>query len=98
MEDVASHLQLSREQLTALAVLSKNDYNKNISSLGPKTNIKIIRSLDASDKLNVFCSLIWTSKALYTLLSALPTQLPTCLITCPCGCGKTTQAVRIPIL
>ncbi|KAK3810385.1 MAG: hypothetical protein J3Q66DRAFT_405139 [Benniella sp.] len=49
MEDVASLLRLSRQQLTALAVVSKNDYNKNISSLGPKTNIKIIRSLDASD-------------------------------------------------
>ncbi|KAK3821335.1 MAG: hypothetical protein J3Q66DRAFT_426414 [Benniella sp.] len=49
MEGVANQLQLSREQLTALAVVSKNDYNKNISSLGPKTNIKIIRSLDGSD-------------------------------------------------
>jgi len=55
---VANLLRLSRPQLTALAVVSKNDYNKNISSLGPKTNIKIIRSLDASGKLNVFCSLI----------------------------------------
>jgi len=58
MDDVANLLRLSRPQLTALAVVSKNDYNKNISSLGPKTNIKIIRSLDASGKLNVFCSLI----------------------------------------
>lgn len=56
---VLKHLGMSREQLTALAIVSRNDYNRNISSLGPKSNYDIIKTLEASGKLNVFCSLFF---------------------------------------
>ncbi|KAF9918123.1 hypothetical protein FBU30_000367, partial [Linnemannia zychae] len=38
---------LSRNQLTALAVISRNNYNKNIYSLGTVTNFSIIKSTSA---------------------------------------------------
>ena len=43
--EVLGHLELSRDQLTALCVVSQNDYTSNITQLGPKTNMKIIRKL-----------------------------------------------------
>lgn len=39
-------LGLSRAQLAALAVVSRNDYNRNIHSLGPGTNSSIVKSID----------------------------------------------------
>ena len=45
--DVCQQLGLSRDHLTTLAVVSLNDYNKNIYSLGPATNCSIIKRLDA---------------------------------------------------
>ncbi|KAG9065426.1 hypothetical protein KI688_002751 [Linnemannia hyalina] len=43
--DVLATLGISRTQLTALAVVSRNDYHKNIYSLGPATNFSIIKSI-----------------------------------------------------
>jgi 5'-3' exonuclease len=45
LSDVLRELGLSRAQLTALAIVSSNDYNKNIYSLGPATNYSIIKTL-----------------------------------------------------
>lgn len=50
LPDVLRDLALSRAQLTALAVVSSNDYNKNIYSLGPATNYSIIKSLPEKEK------------------------------------------------
>lgn len=47
LTDVCQQLRLTRDHLTALAVVSSNDYNRNIYSLGPATNYTIIKSLDA---------------------------------------------------
>ncbi|KAF9898555.1 hypothetical protein EC991_010942, partial [Linnemannia zychae] len=41
--DVLKTLQISRVQLTALAIVSKNDYSRNIYSLGPTTNFGVIK-------------------------------------------------------
>jgi hypothetical protein len=38
-------LAVSRAQLTALAVVSKSDYGKNIFSLGPTTNYSVVKSI-----------------------------------------------------
>ncbi|KAF9117668.1 hypothetical protein BGX30_005254 [Mortierella sp. GBA39] len=43
--DLLLALAVSRAQLTALAVVSKNDYGKNIYSLGPATNYSIVKSI-----------------------------------------------------
>jgi hypothetical protein len=43
--DMLAALNLMDEQLTALAIVSKNDYNKNIPSLGINTNHKIVKLL-----------------------------------------------------
>ncbi|KAF9335429.1 hypothetical protein BG006_000067 [Podila minutissima] len=45
LEDVRHTLSFTKAQLTALAVISKNDYGKNIYSLGPTTNYSIIKSI-----------------------------------------------------
>ncbi|KAF8958121.1 hypothetical protein BGZ46_002037, partial [Entomortierella lignicola] len=47
--DLLGTLALSRAQLTALAVVSKNDYGKNIFSLGPETNYGLIKSIVGQD-------------------------------------------------
>ncbi|KAK5816265.1 hypothetical protein F5H01DRAFT_202893 [Linnemannia elongata] len=47
--DLLKALGVSRSQLTALAAVSRNDYNKNIHSLGPATNFSIIKSIDRAD-------------------------------------------------
>ncbi|KAF9927236.1 hypothetical protein FBU30_003419 [Linnemannia zychae] len=41
--DLLGALDITRAQLTALAVVSRNDYNKNVRSLGPATNFSIIK-------------------------------------------------------
>ncbi|KAI8353383.1 hypothetical protein B0O80DRAFT_67080 [Mortierella sp. GBAus27b] len=46
IQDVLKQLQISRQQLTALCIVSRNDYNCNIPRLGPMTNYDIIRSID----------------------------------------------------
>ncbi|KAF9966593.1 hypothetical protein BGZ70_001851 [Mortierella alpina] len=46
---VTAHLGLSRDQLTALCIVSKNDYTSNITKLGPETNLKLISKLRADD-------------------------------------------------
>ena len=45
--DLLSALGITCAQLTALAVVSRNDYNKNIWSLGPATNFSTIKSVDS---------------------------------------------------
>ncbi|KAG0196239.1 hypothetical protein BGX31_005523, partial [Mortierella sp. GBA43] len=42
---VLSSLNLTRDQLTVLGIVSKNDYESNIISLGPATNFKIVKNL-----------------------------------------------------
>ncbi|KAF9159008.1 hypothetical protein BGX21_003433, partial [Mortierella sp. AD011] len=46
LQDVLTTLGLSSVQLTVLGVVSKNDYNSNIPSLGSSTNFGIIKGLD----------------------------------------------------
>ena len=43
-------LGFSSAQLTALACVSSNDYNKNVYSLGPSTNFSIIRHIGQSGR------------------------------------------------
>lgn len=43
--DVLRSLDISRAQLTALGVVSKNDYTSNLTRLGVATNFKIVKSL-----------------------------------------------------
>ncbi|KAF9538362.1 hypothetical protein BGW38_010002, partial [Lunasporangiospora selenospora] len=45
VDDCAKALGLSRAQLTALAVVSLNDYSDNAPGLGTKSNLDIIREL-----------------------------------------------------
>ncbi|KAF9344664.1 hypothetical protein BGX26_004059, partial [Mortierella sp. AD094] len=49
LEDVCRTLSLSRAQLTALAVVSGNDYGKNIYSLGAVTNYSIIKTIQGKE-------------------------------------------------
>ncbi|KAF9117299.1 hypothetical protein BGW39_002363, partial [Mortierella sp. 14UC] len=49
VSDLLQVLGVSRSQLTALAVVSHNDYNRNIPSMGPVTNFSIIKSIDGED-------------------------------------------------
>ncbi|KAF9944380.1 hypothetical protein BGZ72_002451, partial [Mortierella alpina] len=49
VSQVAAHLGLSRDQLTALCIVSKNDYTCNITKLGPETNLKLISKLRVDD-------------------------------------------------
>ncbi|KAK3821500.1 MAG: hypothetical protein J3Q66DRAFT_152665 [Benniella sp.] len=49
LPDVLRDLGLSRAQFTALAIVSSNDYNRNIYSLGPSTNHSIIKTLHGQD-------------------------------------------------
>ncbi|KAF9367490.1 hypothetical protein CPC16_006437, partial [Podila verticillata] len=49
-DDVISHLRLpSDAYLQALAIVSHNDYSSNIYSLGPATNIGVIRELPGAN-------------------------------------------------
>ena len=45
LSDVLRVLNINRSQLTVLGVVSKNDYNRNIHSLGSATNFSIIKEL-----------------------------------------------------
>ncbi|KAF9117407.1 hypothetical protein BGX30_005524 [Mortierella sp. GBA39] len=45
LPELLKTIGLSRTQLTALAVVSRNDYQRNISSLGPATNYGIVRAI-----------------------------------------------------
>ena len=45
LPDVLRVLNINRSQLTVLGVVSKNDYNRNIHSLGSATNFSIIKEL-----------------------------------------------------
>ncbi|KAF8921758.1 hypothetical protein BGZ58_003893, partial [Dissophora ornata] len=47
--DICRVLGVFRVQLTALAVVSGNDYGKNIYSLGPATNFSIIKQIEEQD-------------------------------------------------
>ncbi|KAI1279616.1 hypothetical protein EDD11_001543 [Mortierella claussenii] len=47
--DLLLTLGITHAQLTALAVVSRNDYNKNMRCLGPATNFSIIKSIDNLD-------------------------------------------------
>ncbi|KAF9344098.1 Rad2 nuclease [Mortierella sp. AD094] len=46
---VMEYLGISRDRLTAFCVVSANDYNRNVTSLGPASSLKIIKTLGASD-------------------------------------------------
>ncbi|KAF9347811.1 hypothetical protein BGX34_002874 [Mortierella sp. NVP85] len=56
LSDVLKELGLSRAQLTALAIVSSNDYNKNIYSLDPTTNYSIIKALPSQDPREIVSS------------------------------------------
>jgi len=45
LPDLLATIGLSRTQLTALAVVSRNDYQRNINSLGPSTNYGVIKAI-----------------------------------------------------
>ncbi|KAF8908742.1 hypothetical protein BGZ58_006062, partial [Dissophora ornata] len=47
--DVLATLGISRTQLTVLGVVSRNDYNRNIPSLGSETNFSIVTTLNEAD-------------------------------------------------
>lgn len=54
-DDVISHLRLpSDAHLQALAIVSHNDYSSNIHSLGPATNIGVIRELPGANTGNLY--------------------------------------------
>jgi hypothetical protein len=55
LADIRRELELSSAQLTALAVVSSNDYNKNIFSLGPATNYSVIKSLEKNGNTQAKC-------------------------------------------
>jgi hypothetical protein len=50
VHNVLQSIGLSREQLTTLAVISTNDYSRNIPTLGCATNFGIVKRLNASGK------------------------------------------------
>ena len=45
--DLLQTLGVSQSQLTALAIVSHNDYNRNIPTLGPVTSFSIIKSINS---------------------------------------------------
>lgn len=45
MPDVLKTIEFTRNQLTALAIVSRNDYQRNIHSLGPASNYSIIKAI-----------------------------------------------------
>lgn len=48
--DVCQALGITRVQLTALAVISCNDYGKNIMSLGLATNYSVLKGIEEEGK------------------------------------------------
>lgn len=51
--EMVTTLSINRVQLSALRIVSRNDYDCNIPSLGAATNFKIIKHLKASGKLKL---------------------------------------------
>ncbi|GJJ76480.1 putative transposase [Entomortierella parvispora] len=49
VEKVMSSLDLSRVQLTTFAIVSKNDYNKNVEGFGSVKTLDVIKQLDSGD-------------------------------------------------
>ncbi|KAF9110803.1 hypothetical protein BGW39_004575, partial [Mortierella sp. 14UC] len=49
LAEVLGHLGVSRAKLTALGIVSKNDYTSNLARLGVITNHKIVRSLEETE-------------------------------------------------
>ncbi|KAI1292410.1 hypothetical protein EDD11_008779, partial [Mortierella claussenii] len=45
VEEVLKCLGISRAHLTVLCIVSKNDYNNNLSLMGVITNYKVVKSL-----------------------------------------------------
>jgi hypothetical protein len=45
MSDVLKTIEFTRNQFTALAIVSRNDYQRNIYSLGPASNYSIIKAI-----------------------------------------------------
>ncbi|KAF9109572.1 hypothetical protein BGX30_008315, partial [Mortierella sp. GBA39] len=60
--DLLKALGVTRSQLTALAVVSRNDYNRNIHSLGPATNFSIIKSIDRADPKDIVLGYLSNSR------------------------------------
>lgn len=57
--DLLRVLNINRSQLTVLGVVSKNDYNRNIHTLGSATNFSIIKGLKGEGKLHLhICPLV----------------------------------------
>ncbi|KAI8606021.1 hypothetical protein EDD21DRAFT_79587 [Dissophora ornata] len=75
VQDLLRALDVTRSQLTALAVVSRNDYNKNIRSLGPATNFSIIKSIKRADPKDIVLA--------YYLTAGLSQKTPT-VRTLPC--------------
>jgi hypothetical protein len=55
VQEMVTALGINRVQLTALGIVSRNDYDCNIPSLGAATNFKIIKLLKAHGKLEPGC-------------------------------------------
>ncbi|KAG0090272.1 hypothetical protein BGZ93_009379, partial [Podila epicladia] len=55
LDDVRQELALSPAQLTVLAVVSSNDYNKNTYSLGSATNYSIVKNLQGNGNTPAKC-------------------------------------------
>ncbi|KAI8355363.1 hypothetical protein B0O80DRAFT_497756 [Mortierella sp. GBAus27b] len=49
-ERLLSTLGLTRQQITTLGIVSRNDYNRNIPTLGSATNLKLVKNLEATDE------------------------------------------------
>ncbi|KAF9119345.1 hypothetical protein BG015_006370 [Linnemannia schmuckeri] len=49
LAEVLGHLEISRAKLTALGIVSKNDYTSNLARLGVITNHKIVKSLEETE-------------------------------------------------
>ncbi|KAI8357055.1 hypothetical protein B0O80DRAFT_305477 [Mortierella sp. GBAus27b] len=53
LPSILEQLRITRAQLTALCIVSRNDYNRNIYLLGPITNFGIVKSLEGKDVVEV---------------------------------------------
>ena len=70
MPDVLRALGMSRAQFTALGVISTNDYDRNVPSLGSATNFSVVKALkstgmSASVEYSLFLY-VYTSKCMLT--------------------------------
>ncbi|KAF9934614.1 Rad2 nuclease [Modicella reniformis] len=69
LPDVLSAIGLSRAQLTALAVVSRNDYSRNVSSLGCSTNLGIVKRFGCGGKVHVDTTSILMNRVYHTTIS-----------------------------